>query len=124
MSTMHAGMTARDAPLWEEESVELLLEPPNGPLHRFIVNPLGARFDSRAGDAAWNGEWAVVTKSFREGWSSELAIPFTTLGARPSPAEDWRFDAVRSRRNVKNERSRWAYTSDGDKQSIAPLIFE
>jgi len=121
MSTMAATMTARDGALWEEESFAITLRPTGQPEFRFIVNPLGAQFDSKDGDDSWDGDWRVVTKSWPVGWSAEIAIPFALLGAQPT--DDWKMELLRTRRNVENERSVWVYSSDGEKNEAGLLIF-
>ncbi|GMU90980.1 MAG: hypothetical protein AMXMBFR4_00380 [Candidatus Hydrogenedentota bacterium] len=123
MDTMAAGMDAHDAPLWDEESFEVRIRPEGGPVHRFIVNPRGARFESRDGEDSWDGEWSAVCKSYPLGWAAEIEIPFATLGARPSTS-DWRMDCARVRHNVAREHSVWAYGADGPESNGGLLIFE
>ncbi|MCC6154719.1 MAG: hypothetical protein IT367_13210, partial [Candidatus Hydrogenedentes bacterium] len=114
MNTMATTMSDRDAPLWQEESFAIVLQPTGKPEYRFVVNPLGAQFDSRDGNEEWNGEWKVATKTWPVGWSAEIEIPFASLGADPGK-DDWEIDFVRTRRNVENERSVWVYSGDGTK---------
>jgi hypothetical protein len=122
MSTMACTLTARDAELWTEESLAVVLQPAGKPEYRFIVNPLGAQFDSRDGNEEWNGEWNVATKTWPVGWSAEIAIPYATLGATPGK-EDWDLNFIRTRRNVENERSVWVYTDDAKTEQKGLLIF-
>ncbi|MCC6698714.1 MAG: hypothetical protein IT365_24025 [Candidatus Hydrogenedentes bacterium] len=124
MDTMLARMTAKDSPLWSEESFEFSVQPAGRPVFRFIVNPKGARYDSRDGDQQWDGEWQAVTKTYPEGWAAEIAIPFATLGGLPTAGKDWAMDCVRVRRNVKNERSAWAYAAKGSDTPGGSLIFD
>ncbi|MBX7255090.1 MAG: hypothetical protein K1Y02_01920 [Candidatus Hydrogenedentes bacterium] len=123
VATMVAVMTDDEAPVWDEESVELAIRPSGKPEYKFFVNPKGARFDSRDNDANWNGEWQVVTKLYQTGWVAEIAIPFSTLGVKSSGATDWTLDCVRNRRNVVNERSVWAFTSPEKRSEHGSLIF-
>jgi hypothetical protein len=123
MDTLVATLTNDDAALWEEESFAVEFSAPGGPTFRFVVNPLGARFDSRDGDAAWNGEWQAVAKAYPTGWAAEIAIPFPTLGVRTPAGDSWTFDCTRTRRNVKNEQSVWAYTGHGGAGDRGTLSF-
>ena len=88
-----------------------------------MVNPLGAQFDSRNGEPAWNGVWQVVAKPYPMGWAAEIAIPFRTLGVRTPIGESWALDFTRTRRNVKNEKSVWAYTGRGGAGDRGTLSF-
>jgi hypothetical protein len=85
----------RDAPLWEEEAVEVFLAPGEGDPAAYVeieVNPLGAIFDARVAnphgrrdamsvDASWNaaGLTAVVLRPSQRSWRVELAIPWGAL---------------------------------------------
>jgi hypothetical protein len=123
MDTMAVTMTARDAPLDSEESVEIAIEPPGRPVYRFATNPNGAQTDSRDGDTDWDGAWRVVAKQYPSGWAAEFAIPFADLGGPPSAGKDWVMDCIRTRRNVRNERSVWAYSADHREDAAGSLIF-
>lgn len=122
MSTMACTLTARDAPLWQEESIAIVLRPKGQPEFRLVTNPLGAQFDSKDGNDTWDGDWQVATKTWPVGWSAEIAVPFATLGATPGK-EDWELDFARTRRNVENERSVWVYSEEPAKKEKGLLIF-
>jgi hypothetical protein len=123
MNTIVSEMTARDAPVWNEEAIDIRLDAGNQTFV-FAVNPNGAQFDRRNGNAQWNGAWRVQARLFTTGWSAEIEIPFDTLGHRPRSGEDWPCEIVRYRRNVESSVSHWAYRP-GETSSHAPgrLIF-
>ena len=80
----------------------------------FLVNPNGAvkdgqTFDnSRTTNLAWEGVIEVETTIHEEGWTVELAIPFTTLRFDPGKEEQaWGMNFLRRIRR-KNEDSYWA----------------
>ncbi|MFA6242398.1 MAG: hypothetical protein WC655_15795 [Candidatus Hydrogenedentales bacterium] len=123
VGTMVAKMSDTDEPLWDEESVEISIRPPRKPEHKFLVNPNGARFDSRDNDVSWNGQWQSVAKLYQTGWVAEIAIPFATLGVKAPGSADWTLDCVRNRRNVVNERSVWAFKSPTKNSEHGSLIF-
>jgi hypothetical protein len=112
MHAMQASITARDGRLQEEESIEAVLDTGGTPPVTLMVNPLGAQFDSRAGDTAWNGPWQAMTEKGSEGWAAVLAIPFETLGGPPKPGAKWRANFYRNRCNVTRERSAWVHDDD------------
>ena len=80
----------------------------------FLINPNGAvkdgqTFDnSRTTNLAWEGVIEVETTIHDEGWTVELAIPFTTLRFDPREGEQsWGMNFLRRIRR-KNEDSYWA----------------
>lgn len=107
-----ARMTGRDMPLWQEESVEIILEVDKSGPYRLIVNPLGAQYDSHAGDAGWDGDWQVSARHEDAGWAALVSVPFATLGVTPVRAEQWRINFRRMRSDVTQESSAWAHDYD------------
>mgnify|MGYP001577899772 CR=1 FL=1 len=80
----------------------------------FLVNPRGAVKDaqdfddSRLEDAAWEGVIEVKTRIHDQGWTVELALPFTTLRFNPQLAQQvWGVNFLRRIRR-KNEEAYWA----------------
>jgi hypothetical protein len=80
----------------------------------FLINPNGAvkdgqTFDnSRTTNLAWEGVIEVETRIHEQGWTVELAIPFTTLRFDPGKDEQsWGMNFLRRIRR-KNEDSYWA----------------
>ena len=121
---IHATLTARDAPLYTEEVVEVFLDPVgDGECYFEIeVNPLNAVLDlvlrrNRSGyvkDVSWNCE-GLRTHVRREAaaWSAELSIPFRSLAATaPEPGETWRANFFRIDRppGIPRELSAWSPT--------------
>ncbi len=111
-----ATKTERDAALWEEEVVELYLDPDGDRLNylEFEVNPLGTPIDLLIPYAGAQAEWqkcaqwncaglAAAARVFGtpddrtdrdHGWTAELAIPFAALpaeqGVPPLAGTLWR----------------------------------
>ena len=80
----------------------------------FLINPRGAVKDgqvfdnSRTTNLAWEGVIDLKTTIHEEGWTVELAIPFTTLRFDPSRGEQaWGVNFLRRIRR-RNEDSYWA----------------
>lgn len=106
--TMVADFTQRDAPLWQQESVEIWLHPPGRLPLRLVVSPLGTQYDSEAGDGGWDGDWEAVAAKTDTGWNAVVRVPVELVGAlergRGIP-----FNVVRNRHSVVQERSAWAH---------------
>lgn len=119
-----ATLTERDAPLYQEEVVEVFLDPV-GDLESYFeieVNPLNAVLDlvlrrNRSGymkNFAWRCEGlrTAVIKTAAS-WSAELSIPFASLTSDPpSPGARWRANFLRIDRppDVERELSAWSPT--------------
>jgi len=126
-----ASMTGTDKPLWDEESVEIRIRPPNNSARRFLVNPLGAKHDSMAvaanvtqWDSGWDGTWNVKSSTDDSGWYATIELPFSILGGVPEPGEAWDINFLRHRNNVKKETSTWAASPEPDKNTYGQLLFE
>jgi hypothetical protein len=117
-----ATMSERDAPLYEEEVVEVFLDPV-GDLECYFeieVNPLNAVLDlvlrrNRSGyakDFAWRCEGlrTRVEKS-ATAWTAELSIPFRSVAASaPVAGAQWRVNFCRIDRppHVPRELTSWS----------------
>ena len=123
-----ATHTERDALLYEEEVVEVFLDPV-GDLESYFeieLNPLNTVLDlvvrrNRSGykkDFAWRCEdLRTAVQRDARGWSAELAIPFRSLVAEPPVAGScWRVNFCRIDRppGVERELSAWSPTGRGN----------
>lgn len=122
-----ATHTRRDAPLWEEEVVEVFLAPGAGEPKEYVeieVNPLGTVFDARIVspdghrgsmqvDAGWDapGLVAVVDRASPGTWRAELTIPWAGIcpGA-PPPVWRGNFFRIERPRRGAHEFSSWSPT--------------
>ena len=102
-----ATLTAHDAPLWTEETVEVFVDPV-GDLAGYFeieINPLGATVDvvlrrianGWRKDFGWHvdglASHACLTAT---GWAAELVIPFEALGSTvPEEGTCWRANFLR-----------------------------
>ena len=102
-----ATLSERDALLYEEETVEVFLDPA-GDLECYFeieVNPLGTVLDlvlrkSRSGykaDRAWQCEGLrTLVRRHDGGWSAEMAIPFASVtNSPPRAGSRWRANFCR-----------------------------
>ena len=118
-----ATLTARDAPLWKEDVVEVFLSPfdPARVYYEFEVNPLGALFDARVEspnlvrgtmrvETGWRcpGFSARVRRS-ESRWTTLLRIPLALLAAA-GPSPHWRANFYRIDRGDPDEFSAWSPT--------------
>jgi hypothetical protein len=135
-----ATHTGRDAPLWEEEVVEVFLAPgDDDPAEYFEieVNPLGAIFDARVHnphgrrdtmtvDATWDAVGLVVTvdRPTPRSWCVELRVPWSDL-CRGTPPPVWRanFFRIERPRDGDQEFSCWSPTLSEPPDFHKPVFF-
>ena len=119
-----ATHTAHDEPLYEEEVVEIFLDPA-GDIESYFeieVNPLNAVCDLvlrrvRGGwrkDFGWHCEGLKTSvQKTAAAWTAEIAIPFASLGpGLPVPGKPWRanFHRIDRPKNSPWELSSWSPT--------------
>lgn len=103
----HATCTERDGPLWQEDVVEVFLDPTGDGLayYEIELNPLNTPCDlllrrSRSGwlkDFRWDCE-GLRHEIIRQpdGWQARLQIPFAAItGSSPRPGDQWRANFCR-----------------------------
>jgi hypothetical protein len=130
----------RDAPLWEEEVVELFVAPGEHDPSQYVeieVNPLGTIFDARVAspngrrdsmsvDPSWNaaGLVAEVCRPSPGRWRAELAIPWSDLCAG-APPRVWRANLFRIERprDADPEFSCWSPTLSDPPDFHRPAFF-
>ncbi|HWL51674.1 MAG TPA: sugar-binding protein [Chthoniobacteraceae bacterium] len=117
-----------DLAIFADDCLELVFDIRNRPetFHHFVVNALGAIYDSRNSDKSWSSYHSTAKGSVtKDGWSVELAIPFADLGV-PTPVfgERWSVRLGRERKPVA-ENSSLPPTRKGlfARQDLAPLVF-
>lgn len=131
----------RDAPLWEEEVVEVFVAPGSRDPDRYIeieVSPAGVLFDALVFnpdgrretmrvDAAWTlpGLVARTSRTSRTSWSAELSIPWRSVGAIGEPDGSWRANFYRIERphGETAEHSAWSPTGADPPDFHKPACF-
>lgn len=140
---IRASHLDRDAPLYEEDAVEIFLAPESLTTYfEFEVNPLVTLFDARVEspdgeratmqvDRDWNcdGLWAASRRVWTDGSRSEfvtlVSIPFGCLVAAPPKTGDrWRANFYRIDRSAAgDEFSAWQPTRRNPPDFHVPAAF-
>ncbi|MBI3922074.1 MAG: hypothetical protein HY318_11705 [Armatimonadetes bacterium] len=81
-ATPRAQVTQRDGPVWDDDAVEVFLDPAHGhgEYFQFIMNAEGIKWDSKNQYGKWNGDWEGRTSVTQTGWEAEMAIRIHCLG--------------------------------------------
>jgi hypothetical protein len=129
-----ANITQRDADVYQDASMVLLLDPSGVGTNTFdfTVNSLGTVADARCpGPDLWetrDTNWdsgARATGNIGNGvWTAEMAIPFTDLGGAPKTGDVWQVGLGRIAR-ARNEVSTWHPARNGihDPDPFGALVF-
>lgn len=84
-SSLKAQLTTRDDRVWDDESIEITLDPYHDHkfYYHFAVNSLGTIYDAEMISPFWDGEWTAKVSTDRQGWKVQVTLPFKTLGICP-----------------------------------------
>ena len=110
-----AQLTRRDANLLNDDSVIFVLDSFNDhqSAYYFMVNALGTQTDGRIAndgrtvDPTWDTSWQAAAARTTDGWSVEIAIPFSSIKYDAGDNRTWGINLGRSRRRTL-ELSFWA----------------
>lgn len=132
---IRATMRSRDMPLYEEEVVEVFIDPVGDGRGYFEMelNPLGAELDlvlrrTQSGyrkDFGWRCEgMETAAVQMQGGWRGEFRIPFASLGSiQPGPGAAWRVNFLRIDRPSAEERELSAWSPTGIANFHVPQRF-
>ena len=117
MEKVKAGITARDGNVYNDDCVEVFVDPGPSRKHYYqlLVNALGTLQDIKWTEWSqpdWNAECAVAATRGDTFWSVEMAIPFKAI-AMETPAPGGRLGINFTRTvNRLDEYSCWSHTGD------------
>ena len=102
---IRAKVTRRDgANLWRDDSVELYFSPgPEVPqtYRKLVINAAGTQWDQvwkgrGKADTGWDADgWTSGVSRDQTGWTIEMHVPWSDLGATPREGDLWRFALIR-----------------------------
>ena len=109
MANVVGEIKDRDGSLWEDDAVELFVQPPDRPhYYHFIVNSLGTVYDAMVRAAEFNTRATGAVHRQRDRWTAELHIPWEDLGGPPQPDSIWRINLNRNRKAAGEDLTCWA----------------
>ncbi len=86
-STLKARLTERDSRVWDDESIEITLDPRHDHMfyYHLAVNSLGTMYDAEMVSPFWNGAWTARVSTYGRGWKVQVTLPFETFGISSEP---------------------------------------
>ena len=100
LSKIKAVVDKRDGPTFYDDSVEVFADPTDKrrEYYHLSTNTLGTQFDQKVFNPSWNGDWKTASKMGDGVWYTEIAIPFSALGAKsPTTGDKWALNLTRNR---------------------------
>lgn len=85
----------RDGAAWGGDALEFFLRGPGrNTYYHFIVNARNSIYDSRSGNAGWNGEWRHAAQVEGSSMVIEVAVPFESIGEKPAVGDEWHGNVI------------------------------
>ncbi|MCX8037643.1 MAG: hypothetical protein N3D11_11490 [Candidatus Sumerlaeia bacterium] len=117
LRTAQALRTERDSDVFNDESLEVLLDPVeyHGRVYRFVINARGARMDETLpiagrGIADERPSWlGRVRRESPAQWTAEIAIDLASLDLSAQNTGVWRVNFIRHVRGTSRSDSAWAW---------------
>ena len=116
-----ANVKFRDGSMWEEDSIEIFLIPPESSVlarypagsryFQFGINALGTRYDGVGYDGSWDADWSAAVTMQEGSWQAEIRFPYSELGLTSSPKGVWILNLCRTRSTStpgRPEHSAWS----------------
>lgn len=112
--------------VFSNETIEFFVDPnhTHDVYYQLAFNIAGSLYDGEREATAWNSEAIVRTSSEADGWSVELALPWTALKAVPAPGKVVGFNVCRDRNVGDKAWTNWARVMNGfhDPDRFAHLV--
>lgn len=122
-----------DGGVWNDDCVEVFISAgvETFPYRHFEVNSIDTHFDAtwterKKMDPTWSAEWKSRSMVHGNGWTSEIAIPWTVIGTRPREGESRRANVTRHRIPHEEETTTWTpmYKTFSDPEYLGTWIFQ
>ena len=97
-----SSVKERDGPVFNDDSIEVFLQPSESEYFHFAVNAAGIIFDEKNMDSTWNADWTAASNIESEQRIIELAIPFSSIKTvKPQRGGIWRANFCRNKKTVE-----------------------
>jgi hypothetical protein len=132
MKFLVAKVKDRDGRVWEDDCIEIFLQPDRAnpqDFYHIVFNTLGMLRDERGASADWDSHATAKVALAPDGWTIEATIPFSSLGSPPKPGDTWGLNLCRSRQakpGADREFSCWSctYGSFAKPERFGELLFQ
>ncbi|MCX6992136.1 MAG: hypothetical protein NT011_03220 [Kiritimatiellaeota bacterium] len=113
-TNLAANCREADGGVWGGDFVEIFISPRHGVgnYYRFIVNPLGAKYEACGVDTGWPCGWEAKAVSGEKSWIALVSIPFAGLKIQPDDKTIMELNICRGRcAESVWEFSSWSYSA-------------
>jgi uncharacterized lipoprotein YddW (UPF0748 family) len=102
LGLLKSSVTAHDGPVFDDDSVELFLQPANqakpAPYFHFAANCNGTKFEEEGTYQQWSENWEAATGRETDAWTAEFIVPYQSIRTKaPDASTVWRVNFCRNR---------------------------
>jgi hypothetical protein len=116
MDKLSPVVFARDEhAVFGNETIELFVDPDHthDVYYQLAMNAGPSLYDGRGEDVAWNSDTIVRSQLAKNGWTLEIAVPWSSLATKPAAGKLVGFNICRDRNLGDKEWTNWARTMGG-----------
>jgi hypothetical protein len=116
---LKAKAAERDGKVWEDDSIEILLAPPNksGDFYHFMVNTRGVVYDAVMNgpgrNTAYDAQAEFKIKKHENNYVYEIRLPLKPMKTAIAPGQIWKMNFVRNCRSLQPPNMSETSTPDG-----------
>lgn len=127
-SPVRAGVKDHDGPVWNDDSIEIQVAPPNesGEFYHLIINTEGVIYDASAigqnFDKKFESDAEVKVVKDGTGYNYEIRIPLAPMKSKIDPAKAWKMHFMRNVTNLQPPTSSEFSSVDGVKPHNVELF--
>ena len=100
-SALKSAAKERDGAVWADDSMEILLAPPQADYYHWVVNSAGTFYDAKMREAAFESGAEIKTSVLKDRYVIEARIPVAALGTRFADGQVWKVHFWRNCTNLQ-----------------------
>ncbi len=100
-SPVKTGETKHDGEVWNDDSVEVFIMPPNSDYFHWVINSAGTYYDAKARAVDFESKAEVKTKVEKDHYIVEVRIPAESMGMKIDANQVWHMHFCRTCRNLQ-----------------------
>ncbi|MFA7096390.1 MAG: DUF4838 domain-containing protein [Gammaproteobacteria bacterium] len=112
-SALKSEAKERDGDVCYDDSVEILLAPPESEYYHWIINSAGVFYDARRRDPAFDSQAEIKTRVLKDRYVIEARIPVKPMGVKIQDGQVWRIHFWRNCTNLQPPKATESSAPDG-----------
>ena len=112
-SPLKADVKARDGEVHKDDSVEILLMPPDSDYCHLIINSAGVFYDAKLWDKSFDSKAEIKTRVLKDRYIIEARVPAEPMGTKIRSGQVWKMLFCRTCKNLQPPKSAEGSSLDG-----------